>query len=462
MAKIICITSGLTGILNASVEFVNRLQADGHELLYASPKNVGEMIEKQGIAFFQLPEILRQTTPELPSFHGPLRKLSRLIFKIKNARQLQEEALQNIIPHAFLKLLKLEKPDLLILDVELHEYILKAYSEEIPIILLSQWFSLWKRPGLPYLLQDTIPGKGWKGQDWAIELSWAMVRSKRWWTFFKQRMYTVGTDRRTLLLKLAKEAGFPLDYLKENNWPGPFTYGVIPVISMTAEELEFPHSIRPNLYYVGPMVAENRRDLIESREVNERLNDVFEQKRKSKAKLIYCSVSTLHQGDQLFIKKLITAVENRSDWLLIIGMGGLIEKAAFEKLPANVFAFSYVPQLSVLKEASFSINHGGIHTINECIHFQVPMLIYSGKRSDQNGCAARIAFHRLGIMADKDQDSSRTIETKIEKILNDPSFRIKMQAVHKDYLQYRTEQKLEHTINRFLSSRVGHQGKLAI
>ena len=42
MAKIICITTGLTGILNASFELVARLQQAGYEVCYASPKNVAE------------------------------------------------------------------------------------------------------------------------------------------------------------------------------------------------------------------------------------------------------------------------------------------------------------------------------------------------------------------------------------------------------------------------------------
>lgn len=464
MAKIICITSGLTGILNASFELVNRLQADGHELLYASPKEVGKYVEKQGIAYFQLPQILTQTTPKLPSFKGPFRKISRWVYKIKNAKQLQRKALENIEPQVFSTLVKSEKPDLLLIDVELHEYILKSFNQDIPLVLLSQWFSLWKRPGLPYLLKDTIPGEGWKGQQWAIELSWKIIRFKRWWTFFKQKIYTVGTDRRSLLLDFAKKENFPLKYLRENNWPGPFTYDQLPVISMTSEDLEFPNDTRPSLYYVGPMIAENRKDLVVKEEVNLKLDKIFKIKRNTNARLIYCSVSTLHPGDHLFIKKVIKAVESRKGYLLIVGLGGLIETTEFKTLPSNVFAFPYIPQLKVLKEADCSINHGGIHTINECIHFKVPMLIYSGKRSDQNGCAARIAFHKLGVMADKDKDSISDIGLRIDKILEDESYRKNVEKIHQAYLQNKTDKKLEYTIKKFLLPEIEEekQKKIAI
>lgn len=454
MAKIICITSGLTGILNASFELVNRLEADGHELLYASPVNVRKNVERQQISYIQLPEILTQTKLELPNFRGPLRKVSRWFYKLKNANQLREKALLDMEPTAFVKMLDIENPDLLIVDVELHEYIIKAYSRPIPLVILSQWFSLWKRSGLPYLLHSTIPGQGWKGQAWAIEFSWVIIRIKRWWTFFKQKLYTVGTDRRSLLLYLAKQEDFPLNLIIENNWPGPFTYAKIPVISMTAEELEFPHDKRPNLSYIGPMIAEGRKDIVEDGKIMKQLSEVFRIKKEEGALLIYCSVSSLHKGDHVFLERVIEAVASQNNWLLVIGMGGLIERSDFQNLPSNVYAFSNVPQLQVLKEADCSINHGGIHTINECIHFKVPMLIYSGKRSDQNGCAARIAFHGLGIMADKDKDDVATIESKIEKILNEVTYREKIGSMHKKYLRYKESHKLEETINYFLSSEV--------
>lgn len=457
MAKIICVTSGLTGILNASIELIARLKASGHDLLYASPAAVTEKVRLQGIDFVQLPGISLHPCPELPTFSGPLKKLSRFFYKIKNASKLRKQALDNTEPHAFAKILETEQPDLLIIDIELHEYIFKTYQKNIPLVLLSQWFSLWKRPGLPYLLHDTIPGNGWKGQPWAIGFSWALVRLQRWWTFSKQRLYSVGTDRRSILLDLAKKGKFPLALLAENNWPGPFTYAQLPVISMTAEELEFPHTVRPNLFYVGPMVAENRKDLSANEDTISRLHKIFEQKKTSGAMLIYCSVSTLHQGDQLFIKKIIAAVEKRSDWILIIGLGGLVSDKQFGDLPANVHAFSYVPQLLVLKEADCSVNHGGIHTINECIHFKVPMLVYSGKRSDQNGCAARIAYHGLGIMADKDKDSAVEIETKIAAILSNDSFYEKVCTYHEHYLQYKKDRRAEQVVARFLSPKVDHQ-----
>lgn len=450
MAKIICVTTGLTGILNASFELVGRLEKAGHEIIYASPCRVKEKVVAQGITFFQLPEISWNTEPPLPEITGKFRKLARLKYKYQYAAERQAAALNKVDPKIFSNFLEDVQPDLLLIDVELHEYIFKAYGKKMPMVLLSQWFSLWNQKGLPYLLTDTIPGGGWRGHSVGLSISWRRIKIQRWITFAKKKWISGGTDRRSSLLALAKKENFPLEMIRENYWPGPFTYAVLPVLSMTMWELEFPHEVRPELYYLGAMVRENRvAPPLEKLEA-EKLTTVFKYQEERQAKLIYCSVSTLSEGDIVFIKKIITAVKDQKKWMLVLSLGALHDKTYLTDLPENIFVFSRVPQMKILAIADCSVNHGGIHTINECIHFQVPMLVYSGKRSDQNGCAARVAYHEVGMMADKDQDDVMTIRDKIEKVLGN-EYRMKIAAMHQYYLKYKKEEIAISIIEKFIA-----------
>ncbi len=451
MAKIICVTTGLTGILNASFELVDRLEKAGHEVIYASPRKVQSKVEAQGITFFQLPEISLTSEPELPIIKGKLRKLARLKYKYQYATERQAVALEQIDPRVFSKFLTEERPDLLLIDVELHEYIFKAYGKKIPMVLLSQWFSLWNRKGLPYLLTDTIPGQGWSGHPVGLAISWQRIKLKRWFTFAKKKWMSGRTDRRSSLLALAQQENFPLEMIRENYWPGPFTYAKLPVISMTMREMEFPHEVRPDLYYAGAMVRENRVEPPLKKSEADQLSAALEYKKAKQAALIYCSVSTLSKGDSRFIKKIIAAVKGQSNWMLVLSLGVLADKNYLAELPENVFAFTRVPQLKILEAADCSVNHGGIHTINECVHFQIPMLVYSGKRSDQNGCAARVAYHQLGMMADKDQDDIQTIRNKIGEILNHEKYRTKAAAMHGHYQNYKKNKIAISTIEKFIA-----------
>lgn len=453
MAQILCITSGLTGILNASFELVSRLQAAGHTCTCASPKQVSEKVTAQGFNYVQFPEINFDPAPALPNYKGALRKLNRLFYKFRHSNTRRSQAIEGLGMKAFGKQIGTLKPDLIIVDVELHEHIMTLVTSGHKVLLLSQWFSLWNRKGLPSLQQATIPGIGFAGSPLGLKISWLQIKANRWWMFAKKNLLSGGTDRRSVLKQYAKEVGFPLSYIPENYWPGPFTYDRLPVISMTSEYLEFRHSERPNHTYVGPMVYTKRIETSSSDEMTRKIAKLIAKKEQEHQQLIYCSVSTFRSGDTAFIRKVIDAVEGQQNWVLILGLGGLLNEHFTENLPNNVHAFNYIPQLQVLASADLSINHGGIHTINECVHFEVPMLIYSGKRSDQSGCAARVHFHGLGLMADKDIDSKEQIREKITTVLSNQKFRENVVAVNERNKVYNTDHTVQQLIDRMLKEK---------
>lgn len=450
MAHIICITTGLTGILYASLELVKRLEVAGHQVTYACPAEVGEKARANNVNYYQLPPINYFPAPELPDFKGKTRKLKRWWYRLTHAKRLKQEAFENLGMQTFEQTLNEWNADLLIIDVELHEHLMTAVARKYNVLLLSQWFFLGKRPGLPPLVSDIIPKKDFAGSSMGIEWTWKRIQWKRWWMFNKKRLRSIGTNRRSVLKTYAQQVGFPLQWAKENYWPGPFTYNTLPIISMTLQEMEFPYQKPDYMHYVGAMILETRKDINNHPAISTRLNHIFREKEKRSAALIYCSVSTLKAGDASFLRKLVEAISNRPDYILILGLGGLLKADFLPSLPPNVHAFSWIPQLEVLKEADCSINHGGIHTINECIHFRVPMLIYSGKRSDQDGCAARVAYHELGIMADKDTDSPSEILQKIERVLNNISYKKRIQKIHQNIQQYKDEKQLENVIKQAL------------
>ena len=105
--------------------------------------------------------------------------------------------------------------------------------------------------------------------------------------------------------------------------------------------------------------------------------------------------------------------------------------------------------LKVLPYADLSINHAGIHSINECIEYAVPMLVYSGKRSDQNGCAARVHYHKLGIMGDKDKDTAQNIANNIKAVLSKNMYAEnikKHQQISQDYKESQVLQSIISTL----------------
>ena len=132
---------------------VSRLQDDGHRVVCASPRKVEGIVRSNGFDFHQLPEIDLSFKEEIPKFRSPFRRIKRLAYKYKNASERRRLALEAIDPKKFEKWLVTEDPDLVMIDLELHEYIIKTYNLKVPFVILSQWFSTWKRKGLPFLFQ---------------------------------------------------------------------------------------------------------------------------------------------------------------------------------------------------------------------------------------------------------------------------------------------------------------------
>jgi len=451
MARIFIVTTGLTGILNASFEMARRLRAAGYAVTFAAPRPVGERMAAEGLAFVELPFIDLDPAPPLPKGSGRVR---RTWLRFRDRKERRAAALERYRPHAFRQAVEDLDPDLVLIDIELHEYIFSAYEMKRNLVLLSQWYSTWRRPGLPYLLTDVIPGVGEAGTQDAMSAHWEAVKKQRSKMFARMALLSSWTDRRSILLALADECGFPRDLIRENWWPGVFTYNDLPAISMTPYEMEFPHEPRPDLHYVGPMVREGRKEKPAVSHDGLSLDDLLAKRKSAGAKLILVTVSTLHAGDVGFLQRLTAAVAMRADWQLFIGLGGQLDPAELGALPENIHTFAYVPQLRVLKEADLSINHAGIHTIHECIHFGVPQLIYSGKRSDQPGCAARVHYHGIGLMADKDEDSAEDIRENIDEMLTNTAYReatLKMQGACRAYA---TRRELEQVIELLLKSKV--------
>jgi UDP:flavonoid glycosyltransferase YjiC (YdhE family) len=448
MGHIFIVTTGLTGILNASFEMARRLKLAGHEVTLGAPRPVGDRVAAEGLDFEEFPFINTDPAPPLPESAG---KIRRMWLRFFHQKQRRATALESYRPHAFKEAIGRLDPDLILIDVELHEYIFAAYGLDRNFVLLSQWYSTWRRPGLPYLLTDVIPGEGQDGRPAAIDAHWETVKQQRTKMFRKMKARSFGTDRRSVLLELAKENGFSFEYIRENWWPGVFTYADLPAISMTPFEMEFPHDPRPALQYVGPMVHENRAEKNTVSHGGKGIEELLIETKTAGAKLILCTVSTMKAGDTSFLRRLFDAVVERSDWRLFVGLGGKLDPGALGEIPANVHTFSYVPQLQVLREADLSINHAGIHTIHECIHFGVPMLVYSGKQSDQPGCAARVHHHGLGLMADKDEDAVSAIRENIERVLTDEIFRNKVLTMQATCRGYADKRLLEKSVATFLN-----------
>lgn len=387
MSHLFIIPYNIASKLNPTFELARRLKENGHRISIIGEQALSQIAEIQRIPFIVIDEM-----------------------------------------QGFQEILNDLNPDIVLIDVEKYRYIISAVPTGIPVVLISTFVSLFKCNGLPPPHLGVIPGVGFEGSRMGIEHLWLRYRLGKWRVRLRKRIKEKGQDQISNLRRLAKRMGF--DFRTEvdlNQWLTPFVCRNLPLLSFVTREFDFPHTPPPHHHYVGPMINKNRIEVIktdEDRTVNQ-IKSLLSGHRNNttQSKLIYCGFGSFFKGDDTgFLIKLIDALGENTSWKVILGLGDRVKPSSLGRLPSNFFAFNWVPQLRVLKVADCAVIHGGISSINECIALGVPMLVFPFKINDQRGNAARVTYHQVGIVGDRDNDDAIGIRRKVEKLLNDTTY----------------------------------------
>ena len=78
------------------------------------------------------------------------------------------------------------------------------------------------------------------------------------------------------------------------------------------------------------------------------------------------------------------------------------------------------------------------------------MLVCSTSHVDQDGCEARIVYHRLGLAADLETATQDNLEHSLGKLLNDEEIKGNVNRMQDILLQYRNERVAMNAIESFL------------
>lgn len=92
---------------------------------------------------------------------------------------------------------------------------------------------------------------------------------------------------------------------------------------------------------------------------------------KMTSPIIYISLGSII-SDKSFYRKCIKAFGDKD--VSVILNTGKISPDSLGKMPNNIYAYSFVPQIEVLSHADVFVTHCGMNSINEALCFGVPMV----------------------------------------------------------------------------------------
>src|SRR5260221_6918850 len=205
----------------------------------------------------------------------------------------------------------------------------------------------------------------------------------------------------------AKNAGFKID------WEDPgFTLSKIAWLTQTPREFDFENSNWPSqFHHTGPFHDGKGRAEVD-----------FPWERLTGEPLIYASMGTILNGQAEVFRTIAAGVAKHKGVQLVLSIGDQLEPEQIGPVPSNAIIVKRAPQLELLKLASVCITHSGVNTVLESLAQGVPQLAIP-VTFDQPGIAARIAYHKTGVVTSLDQLTADHLSTLLNDVLNDFTYR---------------------------------------
>lgn len=140
--------------------------------------------------------------------------------------------------------------------------------------------------------------------------------------------------------------------------------------------------------------------------------------------LLYSSLGTAFNNWPEYYPILFDAVRDLD--INVFAALGAIDPESLHDVPANVELGKMVPQLDILSQASVFITHAGMGGTGESIYYGVPMIAIP-QMDEQAITARQIEKNGLGFaLLDKEAITSEMLKEKIQTLLNDPSYKEKV------------------------------------
>lgn len=150
-------------------------------------------------------------------------------------------------------------------------------------------------------------------------------------------------------------------------------------------------------------------------------------------KILYCSLGTVVKYSLQINKFLtiLTDVVTKNDWVLVVSYQHA-EKLKIVSNYQHLYFFNQLPQLDVLTNVDVFISHGGLNSISEAVHANVPLLIgVLEQKLDQPFNAKRCAELEIGVTFNLKKTTPSQLEEKIKTLLHSSTFKENMRILLK-------------------------------
>lgn len=417
MKKILIVSTSAVGHIMRTFKIAKALKTHGHQVVYMVDETSKKIVESQGFETLICNPVLFVNFEMLGIFEQDrIKPFERLLNRLTNITL--KTTINNL--KKFETVIEQFNPDLIIMDVFLTcNYILQKFKR--PTVFFETKVSTYQDKQVPPLNSRNQPTNSFQ-----IRLEWLKYKLSRQLTSISQFGEGSWGLTKRALNKLHRQVNF-----EQLTWDKCFYVGLknVPELVLSPIEFDFPRKQKQNFqYYVWPTVDLDR---------GETLSDVYQNlmKRIGEKKIAYCSLGTLsvihNKNSAAFLKLIAQVFQKKDDWELIISCGQT-DANKLGIIGSNIHLFQSIPQLDMIKRSDLVITHGGMNSILECILLGSPMLVFPlNKNWDQEGNAARVIYHKLGLAGNIDGVTEQKLTQMIQEVTQNAVYQNRISEMSK-------------------------------
>jgi UDP:flavonoid glycosyltransferase YjiC (YdhE family) len=385
----------------------------GEKVVFTTTTPLIETFQNEGLEWKEFEYLSEYMIKNYKSFLGLfLKSLISKAFYLERKNEFENAFRQTQ------ELISEHKPTHVYIDQSMSEYyfFFRPFVSNITIVHTKVYSG--KTKYIPPMTSNYIPGIGIISKM-KINYLWFKELFKQRFRELVLKIAFLGKDETHFWKEHCKEFG--MDWKKQVDLSHSLNRGIKNVenLVLLPRELEFPRFKKPkHVRFFEKLSSKNESTYYTSTYLDLKREYLF----GTNFKVIYMAFGTLAQGPKVtnFFNTVISIVEEFPKTVLIISKGNHTMEL---KNANNVFTFDYLPQQDVLSHANLFITHGGLGSVKEAFHHNVPMLVVPmNKFIDQNGNAARVKANGLGDFLDIDKYSKTEVKEKIKMLLPNPEF----------------------------------------
>lgn len=398
MARILFGLFPAWGHVAPTVAIAQRLQASGHQVLYASHPSMRQLLNRAGL---ELADSYQTGERVVEAIHLLSRgRAFEVFFRLARLNML------NIYLHdlergarELVRLTRMWRPHVMVNDILFHAGSLAAEAVGIPYVTSCALV-------LPRTSRDLPPyGSGFSPSrpDWR----WSFWRAV-WERLDRHADQKINRVRTVLGLPRTEQSFLSLS---------PYL-----CVAYSTAALEYTHrSLPPQVFLVGPSISPKRGD-----------HDIpFPWDWLDGRPLVCVSMGTIFTGLKSFFRKAIEASRGQP-WQMVIKQGPAMSPRDWGGVPENVLLVNQQPQVALLQRARVMVSHGGDNSVNEALSAGVPLaLVPVG--ADQRDSAQRVVEAGAGLRLSRRWSSARELQRTIRLLLDDPTYREHAQRIARDF-----------------------------